>query len=32
MESMKIQHPYNPKLVVTVFNGHFATRHSHNTR
>ena len=32
MESMQLQHPYNPKMVVTVISGHFATRHSHNTR
>lgn len=31
MNAVNIRHPYNPKMEVTVYNGHFATRHSHNT-
>lgn len=31
MNAVHIRHPYNPKMEVTVYNGHFATRHSHNT-
>ena len=31
MDAVQIRHSGNPKLEVTVFDGHFATRHSHNT-
>ena len=31
MNALHIRHPSNPKMEVTVYDGHFATRHSHNT-
>ena len=31
MNADRIQHKYNPKLEVSVYSGHFATRHSHNS-
>ena len=31
MNAVQLRHNWNPKLEVTVFDGHFATRHSHNT-
>ncbi len=31
MNMQHIKYPYNPKLVVDVYSGHFATRHSHNS-
>ena len=31
MNAQHIRHPSNPKMEVTVYDGHFATRHSHNT-
>ncbi len=31
MNATRICHPSNPKMEVTVYDGHFATRHSHNT-
>lgn len=31
MNADRIQHRFNPKLEVSVYSGHFATRHSHNS-
>ena len=31
MNALHIRHPNNQKMEVTVYDGHFATRHSHNT-
>ena len=31
MDAKQIQSAFNSNLEVTVFSGHFATRHSHNT-
>ena len=31
MNLEQIKYPYNPKLMVSVYSGHFATRHSHNS-
>ena len=31
MNELHIRHPSNPRMEVTVYDGHFATRHSHNT-
>lgn len=31
MKSMRIYYPLNSKLSVTAYEGHFATRHSHNS-
>ncbi len=31
MNAIHIRHRYEPKLEVTAFEGHFATRHSHNS-
>lgn len=31
MNVEQVNYPYNPKLTVSVYSGHFATRHSHNS-
>ena len=31
MNVEQIKYPYNPKLIVSAYSGHFATRHSHNS-
>ena len=31
MSSMRIKSRENPNLEISVFRGHFATRHSHNS-